>query len=247
MPIVIEIAGSSTVISGSGRGSSGSARVSPIVISGMPAMAMMSPGPAVSAGTRSSASVIEQLGDLDPLDGAVGRGTRRPAGPCGSRRCRPGTARAGRGRARRRGWSRAPAAARPRRTPAPGCGQDRRRTAAPGRSPSGMLAVGRAGQRGPAGPGRGVDDRELDLVLVGVEVEEQLVGLVDDLGDAGVGPVHLVDDQDDRQLGLAAPCAARTGSAAAGPRRRRPAARRRRPWTGRAPPRRRSRRGRGCR
>ena len=35
--------------------------------------------------------------------------------------------------------------------------------------------------------------------LVGVEVEEQLVRLVDDLGDPGVGPVDLVDDQDDRQ------------------------------------------------
>ncbi len=58
VPIVIEIAGSSTVISGSGRGSSGSARVSPIMISGMPAIAAMSPGPADSAGTRSSASVI---------------------------------------------------------------------------------------------------------------------------------------------------------------------------------------------
>jgi hypothetical protein len=57
-PIVMEIAGSSTVMSGSGRGSSGSASVSPIVISGMPAIAMMSPGPASSAGTRSSARVI---------------------------------------------------------------------------------------------------------------------------------------------------------------------------------------------
>ena len=57
MPIVIEIAGSSTVISGSGRGSFRSARVSPIMISGMPAIATMSPGPALSAGTRSSASV----------------------------------------------------------------------------------------------------------------------------------------------------------------------------------------------
>ncbi len=58
VPMVIEIAGSSTVISGSGRGSSGSARVSPMVISAMPATAMMSPGPACSAGMRSSASVI---------------------------------------------------------------------------------------------------------------------------------------------------------------------------------------------
>ena len=56
-PIVIEMAGSSTVISGSGRGSSTSASVSPIMMSGMPAMATMSPGPAESACTRSSASV----------------------------------------------------------------------------------------------------------------------------------------------------------------------------------------------
>ncbi len=55
--MVIEIAGSSTVISGSGRGSSGSASVSPIMISPMPATAMMSPADALAAGTRSSASV----------------------------------------------------------------------------------------------------------------------------------------------------------------------------------------------
>ena len=52
------------------------------------------------------------------------------------------------------------------------------------------------------GPGTRVDDREVDLLLVGVEVEEELVGLVDDLGDAGVGTVDLVDDEDDRHLGL---------------------------------------------
>ena len=57
IPIVTETAGASTVISGSGRGSSASARVSPIMMSLMPATAMMSPGPALAAGTRSSASV----------------------------------------------------------------------------------------------------------------------------------------------------------------------------------------------
>ena len=50
VPIVIEIAGSSTWICGSGRTSSGSAMVSPIVMSSKPAMATMSPGPALSAG-----------------------------------------------------------------------------------------------------------------------------------------------------------------------------------------------------
>src|SRR4029077_8755698 len=57
IPTVIESDGSSTVITGSGRGSSGSASVSPIVTSGIPATAMISPGPASSAATRSSASV----------------------------------------------------------------------------------------------------------------------------------------------------------------------------------------------
>ena len=46
---VTESDGSSTMITGSGLGSSGSARVSPIVISGMPATAMISPGPASAA------------------------------------------------------------------------------------------------------------------------------------------------------------------------------------------------------
>ena len=57
-------------------------------------------------------------------------------------------------------------------------------------------------QRRPAGLGVGVDDREVDLLGVGVEVEEELVDLVDDLGDAGVGAVDLVDDEDHRQLRL---------------------------------------------
>ena len=58
MPIVTLIDGSSTVITGSGFGSSRSASVSPIVMSGMPATAMISPGPASAASTRSSASVM---------------------------------------------------------------------------------------------------------------------------------------------------------------------------------------------
>ncbi len=47
-----------------------------------------------------------------------------------------------------------------------------------------------------------VHDREVDLVLVGVEVEEQLLHLVDHLGDAGVGAVDLVDDDHHRQPSL---------------------------------------------
>ena len=55
--MVIEIAGSSTWISGSATGFSGSANVSPMVMSGMPAIAAMSPGPATSPGLRSRPSV----------------------------------------------------------------------------------------------------------------------------------------------------------------------------------------------
>jgi len=57
-------------------------------------------------------------------------------------------------------------------------------------------------QRRHAGLGVAVHDRELDLVLVGVEVEEQLVHLVDHLRHARVGAIDLVDDQDHGQLGL---------------------------------------------
>ena len=58
IPIVIEIAGSSTVIIGSGRTSFGSARVSPMVMFSIPATATMSPAEADSVGKRSSALVF---------------------------------------------------------------------------------------------------------------------------------------------------------------------------------------------
>ena len=51
-----------------------------------------------------------------------------------------------------------------------------------------------------AGPGVRVDDREVDLAVVGAEVHEQLVDLVEDLRGAGVGSVDLVDRDDDRQV-----------------------------------------------
>ncbi len=62
-------------------------------------------------------------------------------------------------------------------------------------------------QRGGVEPGLPVardrvDDRELDLVGRGVEVEEELVHLVHDLLDSRVGPVDLVDDEHDGQAAL---------------------------------------------
>ena len=62
-----------------------------------------------------------------------------------------------------------------------------------------VLADGTLLERGPAGLGVRVDDREVELVVGGVEVEEQLLHVVDDLGDARVRPVDLVDDEDHRQ------------------------------------------------
>ncbi len=47
--------------------------------------------------------------------------------------------------------------------------------------------------------GVAIDDRELDLGLVGIEIEEQLVDLVDHRLDSRIGPVDLVDDEDHGQ------------------------------------------------
>ena len=57
-------------------------------------------------------------------------------------------------------------------------------------------------QRGPAGPGVRVDDRKVDLGLVGIQIQEELVDLVDHLADPSIGPIDLVHHQDHRQLRL---------------------------------------------
>ena len=53
--------------------------------------------------------------------------------------------------------------------------------------------------RGPALARARVEDGERDLVLVGVQVQEEVLDLGDDLGDPGVGAVDLVDQQHDGQ------------------------------------------------
>ena len=55
---------------------------------------------------------------------------------------------------------------------------------------------------GGAGLAVGVDDGELEDGLVGVEVDEEVVDLVEDLLGAGVGTIDLVDDDDGSELGL---------------------------------------------
>src|SRR5450759_1505472 len=120
----------------------------------MPAIAMMSPGPACSAGTRSSASVISSSVSFTR---ATVPSTRHHATICPLRTVP---------------WWIRHRASRPRY----------------GESPD-----------GPAGLGLAVDDRKVDLGLVGVEIKEKLVGLVDHLRDSGVRAVHLVDHEYDGQ------------------------------------------------
>ncbi len=69
----------------------------------------------------------------------------------------------------------------------------------------GERPVGGLLHAGDARLARRVDDREVQRVLavaVVEQVHEQLVGLVDDLGDPGVAAVDLVDDQDHRHVGV---------------------------------------------
>ena len=62
------------------------------------------------------------------------------------------------------------------------------------------------GEAGVAGAAAGVERREIELLVVRVEVEEKLENLVENFGGARVGAVDLVD-HDDRARGPArAPC-----------------------------------------
>ena len=243
MPIVIDSDGSSTVITGSGRGSSGSASVSPIVTSGRPATAMISPGPGLLG-----VDAVERLGHVElgrpgrALDGAVGAApgdllalADRPVAHAADREA----ADVGRGVEVRD--------ERLQRMVGLVLGAGMRSTQQVHQRRE-VLGDGRPAPRATRSrPGVAVDDRELDLVLVGVEVEEQLVDLVDDLGDRARPGGRPCSRRGSPGAGARAPCAARSASAAAAPRWRRRAAARRRPSSARARPRRRSRRGRACR
>jgi hypothetical protein len=77
------------------------------------------------------------------------------------------------------------------------------------RFPLGILAVRRLDRAGNARAARGVQRRQSERVLRGLlsllveirrDVEQQVVAVGHDLGDAGVGPVGLVDDEDDGQV-----------------------------------------------
>ena len=53
-----------------------------------------------------------------------------------------------------------------------------------------------------AGLGIGVEHREIELVLDGVEVDEEVVNFVEDRGGAGVGTVDFIEDDNGRQIRL---------------------------------------------
>src|ERR1035441_4753318 len=53
---------------------------------------------------------------------------------------------------------------------------------------------------GDAGLGDGVEHRKIELVFGGVQVDEEIVDLVEDLRDAGIRPIDFVDDHDGGKL-----------------------------------------------
>ena len=194
MPIVTDRLGSSTMVTGSGLGSAGSAIVSPIVTSDEPGQ-----GDDLARPGLVGRDAVERLGDVElrrprGLDRAVGAAPRD-----------------------RRALAEDSVADPQQREPADvrACVEvrDERLERVPGvvarrrdrleERVEQRLQVGRQLVRGePGTPGAGVcvDDRELDLRLVGVEVEKELVDLVDDLFRPRVRPVDLVDDEHDREL-----------------------------------------------
>ena len=192
-PIVIARLGSSTPITGSGRGSSGSASVSPIVTSGMPATAISSPGPASSASTRSSASVTKSSVTFTRMIFP----SARHQTTCWPLRIVPSRMRQSASRPRYGEASRLVTCA------CSGCPSSYDGAGNPLHQhvEERLEVVGELVriETGAAGARVGVDDRELDLALVGVEIEEELVHLVHDLLDPRVRPVDLVDDEDHRQ------------------------------------------------
>ncbi len=84
-PKVMLNVGSSTERRGSGRGSAGSVMVSPMVISGSPATATMSPGPASSISTSSMPrAVVSEV--TVPLSVTTRPGSTLPSGVSASSR-----------------------------------------------------------------------------------------------------------------------------------------------------------------
>ena len=247
-PNVIRSTGSSTISRVSATGDSDEAMVSPISTSGNPATTNRSPADSSSTSLRLTPFERHQLGEAT-LQRRLTLVRTPPRAAPRSRRgaSTPLTTRPMARRPRYSLASRVVTIACSGASGSPvGAGMASRMV-----SSSGDRSASSPGMPMPliglAFAGNGRDDLEVDVVVAGVEVDEQLVDLVEHLVGAGVAAVDLVDDDDRRQIAAPAPSAARSGSAAADPRRHRPAAARRRPSSAPARPRHRSRRGRACR
>ena len=179
--------------------------VSPIVTSGRPATETISPGPASAMSMRSMPCAVWRLVTV-PVSVIVRPGSIAPAVSSASSRTtairwptrivplriRPTAMRPTYSLADRlvtSSWSGWPGSN-------TGAGVTSTRSSSSGRRsvPGDRQVAGRRPELGVR-----VDDRELDLVLVGAEVHEQLVDVVEDLGRAGVGAVDLVERDDDGQ------------------------------------------------
>ena len=181
------------MIAGKGIGLSASANVSPMVTSASPAMETISPGPADVGRHLFERFGHVHLGDLRLLNGAV---DLAPGDGAALLELAVVDAADGEPAHIGRGAEVADQRLRGRRLVELGRrdvvddGLEERRD---------VGALDAALGADPAGARIGVEDGERDLVLVGIEVQEQLLDLVDHLFDPGIGPVDLVDDQDDRQ------------------------------------------------
>ena len=204
---IIASVGGSIGCAGIGVSTDGSQIVIATVAFGSPAMATMSPASASSTGTRSSAAERQHLGDAAALDqlAVVVEHLHRLVGFG-----RPGSDAAG-DEAAEIGVGFEDGAEQAERP----FFHHRRLDVAEDEIEQRLHAVVvRAFEAGrhPALLGRAVEDREIELLVAGVERGEQVEHFVDDFDRPGVGAVHLVDDDDglephlerlgDHELGL---------------------------------------------
>ena len=193
----IETVGGSIGCAGSGVSTEGSQKVSATVPLVSPAMATMSPAPASSSGVRSMPRKAENLGQASLLDHlAVGgehfyRLVRLDA--AGGDAAGDDAAEIGVGLQDGADHTERPFLDGRRRDVA----QDQVEQ----RLHAGVVRTVRAIGH-PALFGRPVEDREIELLLAGIERREQVEHLVDDFGRPRVGTVDLVDDDDRLQAHL---------------------------------------------
>ena len=185
-PKVMLSVGSSTESRGSGRGSAGSVMVSPMVISGSPATATMSPGPASSISTSSmpravvsDVTVPAERDDAAGLDAAVRRLGLLPQHRDALAHAQAAVADAADGHAAHVVVGGEVGDEQLQRVA--GHVARRRRVRHEQVHERLQVLAGRVGvETGRAGAGVGVDDGELDLAVGRAEIHEELVDVVHD-------------------------------------------------------------------